>query len=75
MTFPEQIGDKGQRYEIRSKGYPVYDKTYPVAWSNDLDGAYKIAAAFRLAPGCLSTMIFDREENKIVMTNYAGLLR
>jgi hypothetical protein len=34
-----------------------------------------MASAIRKAPGCVSTEIFDRTENKVAMTQYAGVLR
>ena len=68
------VGDKGQRYEVRATGYPKPDKSI-IGWSNDLDGAEIMAAAIRLAPGCTSTEIFDRQDDKSVITRYAGILR
>lgn len=67
-------GGKGQRYEISSTGYPV-DEAMVMGWSDTLDGALKMAAAFRLAPGCLSTRIRDRWGKEFDVTQYAGELR
>ena len=73
------VGDRGQRYEVRSTGYPkslVKAEGYAViGWASTPEGADKMAAAIRLVPGCTSTTIFDRQENKPVITRYAGILR
>jgi hypothetical protein len=73
------IGDRGQRYEIRSTGYPktVADSegTAVIGWSDTLEGADKMAAAIRTHPNCISTTIFDRQESKPVITRFAGILR
>ena len=71
---PHNVGDKGQRYETRATGYPKAEESV-IGWSNDLDGAERMASAIRKAPGCTSTTIFDRQENKPVITRYAGILR
>lgn len=68
------VGDRGQRYEVRSVGYPKPEEAV-VGWAATLEGADDIAKAIRLAPGCLSTTIFDRQENKPVIKMYAGNLR
>jgi hypothetical protein len=71
---PHNVGDKGQRYEVRATGYPKQEKSV-IGWCPTLAGAEKMARAIRLAPGCTSTEIFDREENKAVIKQYAGILR
>jgi hypothetical protein len=68
------VGDRGQRYEVSATGYPRPEETI-IGWLDSLDGAAKMAAAIRLAPGCTSTTIFDREKNEPVITQYAGILR
>lgn len=68
------VGDRGQRYEVRATGYPKAEKSR-IGWSDTIDGAEKMAAAIRLAPGCTSTEIYDREEDRIVITRFAGVLR
>lgn len=68
------IGDRGQRYEVRATGYPKDEKS-TIGWAATLEGADELAAAIRQAPGCTSTEIFDRQENKSVITRYAGVLR
>ena len=75
MTLPpEKIGDKGQRYEVRATGWPKKEKSI-VGWSNDLEGAERMAGGARKAPGCTSTEIYDRQEQKPIITSYAGILR
>lgn len=74
MSRIANIGDRGQRYEVRATGYPR-DETSVIGWSSDLHGAEEMAAAIRKAPGCTSTTIFDREQNRQVITRFAGVLR
>lgn len=58
------IGDRGQRYEVRTTGYPkVENKT--VGWAMTVEGAEDMAAAFREHPSCTSTEIFDRQEKQV----------
>lgn len=71
---PHNVGDKGQRYEVRATGYPKPEVSV-IGWSTTLEGAESMAGAIREAPGCLSTVIFDRQENKLVIKRYAGILR
>jgi hypothetical protein len=68
------IGDRGQRYEVRTTGYPKAE-TSVVGWAISLEGADEIASAFRRHPSCTSTTIFDRDENRPVITRYVGILR
>lgn len=68
------VGDRGQRYEVRATGYPKHGVSV-IGWSDDLVGADKMAAAIRLAPGCTSTEIYDRDEGRSVIRRYAGVLR
>lgn len=68
------VGDKGQRYEVRATGYPKAAESV-IGWASTLEGADEMAAAIRLAPGCTSTTIFDREEDRKVITRFAGILR
>jgi hypothetical protein len=60
---PHNVGDKGQRYEVRATGYPK-DEESVIGWCPTLELAESMAAAIRHVPGCLSTQIFDRQENK-----------
>ena len=71
---PHNVGDRGQRYEVRATGYPK-DGESVIGWAPTLDGASNMAAAIRKAPGCTSTAIWDRQENKQVIKMFAGILR
>lgn len=68
------VGDRGQRYEIRSTGYPKKESSV-VGWASTLEGAEEMLAAFCKAPSCISVTIFDRQEDKPVITRFAGILR
>jgi hypothetical protein len=72
---PHNVGDKGQRYEILAHGYPKNELDNVIGWNDTLEGAEAMAAAIRKAPSCTSTKIFDRQENKMVIKRYAGVLR
>lgn len=69
------VGDRGQRYEVRATGYPKRDGEAVIGWASTLEGAEKMASGIRQAPGCSSTTIFDRQEKKNVITRFAGILR
>jgi hypothetical protein len=73
------VGDHGQRYEVRSTGYPsslMKAEGYAViGWASTVEGADQIAGAIRQHPSCTSTTIYDRQENKNVITRFAGVLR
>lgn len=73
---PHNVGDKGQRYEVRASGYPKEAENI-IGWSDALKGAERMAAAIRLAPGCTSTEIWDRQGDQPVMLirRYTGVLR
>lgn len=71
---PHAVGDRGQRYEVRATGYPKTEESI-IGWSDGLDGAEKMAAAIRQAPGCTSTVIWDRQEEKQIIRRFAGVLR
>lgn len=68
------VGDRGQRYEVRSTGYPKTDESV-IGWATTLEGADDMAGAIRQHPMCTSTSIYDREEDRKVITRYAGALR
>lgn len=68
------VGDRGQRYEVRATGYPKRDEAV-IGWAGTLEDADELASAIRQAPGCTSTTIFDRQENKPVIMRFAGILR
>ena len=59
------IGDKGQRYEVRAHGYPKEGRN-TIGWSNSVDGAERLASGILLAPGCSSAEVFDRAEKKVI---------
>jgi hypothetical protein len=68
------VGDCGQRFEVRSTGYPKME-TAVVGWAETLAGADDMASAIRKHPSCTSTTIFDRQNDRPVITRYAGVLR
>lgn len=70
----QHAGDKGQRYEIRMTGYPK-DGNNVLGWAGTVEGAHKMMAAILTAPGCTSATIYDRQENKNVITRFGGVLR
>lgn len=53
-------GDKGQRYEVTSTGYPVQGETCVIGWTDSLPTAERMAAAARLAPSCTASAVRDR---------------
>ena len=71
---PHAVGDRGQRYEIRSTGWPK-DGDCVVGWCDGEAMAYRMMSAALKAPGCTSATIFDRQENKNVLTRFGGILR
>lgn len=68
------VGDRGQRYEVRATGYPKAEKSR-IGLATTLKGAEEMATAIRLHPMCTSTEIFDRQDDKVVITRFAGVLR
>lgn len=68
------VGDRGQRYEIRATGYPKDEKSV-IGWTLKLDDIEKVISALCQAPGCVSVEIFDRQEGKPVITRFARILR
>lgn len=71
---PHEVGDRGQRYEVRTTGYPE-EGVNVIGWTDALDGAERMMIAILKAPGCTSAQIFDRQEDKLVITRFAGILR
>ena len=71
---PHNVGDRGQRYEIRMTGYPK-DGENRLGWSDDLAGAEGMMEAILSVPGCTSATIFDRQEQCNVITRFGGILR
>lgn len=70
----ENVGDRGQRYEVRATGWPQARESV-IGWAWNLHGAERLASAAHKAPGCTSTEIIDRKEHKSVITRYGGVLR
>lgn len=73
-------GDRGQRYEVTSTGYPGPPVTkegenFVIGWSESKEGAEKMAAAIRLHPSCTSTTVRDRWGKELNFTQYSGVLR
>jgi hypothetical protein len=68
------VGDCGQRYEVRAVGYPNEGDNV-IGWSDGEAAAYRTFSAILKAPGCTSATIFDREEQRNVITRFAGVLR
>ena len=64
MTLrPEQIGDRGQRYEVRYRDdRTLPDQMRPIGWTNDLEDARSMAAGWllRKTPG-LVVRVVDRQ--------------
>lgn len=74
---PHNVGDKGQRFEVRAYGN-TGKKTMGwsnVGWTETIEVAEAMAAAMRRAPSVVCTEIFDRTENRKVITQYVGILR
>ena len=69
------IGDRGQRYEVRATGYPHQERESVVGWAETLEGAGTMLDSFCKAPGCTSVIIYDRVEHRDVIRRYAGVLR
>lgn len=55
------VGDRGQRFEVRATGYPKEEQSV-IGWADDINVADDMAAAIREAPGCVATAIFDRDD-------------
>lgn len=55
--FP--TGDRGQRYEVSSIGYPIDGKMI-MGWTEYLTSAEQMAGSFLKAPGCKRVEIRDR---------------
>jgi hypothetical protein len=61
MTLPpEKIGDKGQRFKIRSFGYPKQGWN-DIGYSATRADADRISSALMTNPSCTMTMVIDRE--------------
>jgi len=71
---PHNVGDKGQRYEVRATGYPKAGENV-IGWSSGLEGAENMKNAILEAPGCTSATVFDRTTQQNVITRFGGILR
>ena len=60
---PHNVGDRGQRYEIRAIGYPGPGLNV-IGWATTEEGAARMVAAIRQAPGCTDAGWIDREAPK-----------
>jgi hypothetical protein len=61
MTLaPHQIGDKGQRYEAQSLGYPKVGVWNTIGWSDQIRGAWDLAIAIHLNPRSHDIRVLDR---------------
>ncbi len=56
---PHNVGDKGQRYEVRATGYPKPGVNV-IGWNNSKEGADRMASAILTAPGCTASEVIDR---------------
>ena len=69
MTYsggkPHNVGDKGQRYEVRMTGYPSPGPNV-LGWAPTLEGATQMAKAIRTAPSCTAAEVYDRQDGKVV---------
>jgi hypothetical protein len=54
------IGDRGQRYEVRATGYPKKGEETVIGWAETEMGAHQMAAGIRKHPRCTGTRIIDR---------------
>ena len=59
---PHNVGDKGQRYEVRADGYPTSGNDNVIGWHTTYEGAKRMMDAILLAPGCKLARIIDRQE-------------
>lgn len=69
------VVDKGQRFEVRATGYPNAEGENVIGWTDNGERAAAMMSAILKAPGCTSASIFDRQENKTVITRFGGVLR
>lgn len=58
------VGDRGQRFEVRWRHVEAtHEKAERVfGWSDDLDGAQKMAKAWELAPYVAKAWVVDRQD-------------
>jgi hypothetical protein len=63
-------GDKGQRYEVRARGWPA-SGIQPIGWSDDKEHAEHLARTIRKAPSCTTAEVWDRHEDFCVFRTEA----
>ncbi len=64
-------GDKGQRWEVQTKGYPKNEQQ-AVGWAGTQEGAKSMAEAFAKAPGFEYARVVDREGREANLTLREG---
>jgi hypothetical protein len=69
---PHAVGDKGQRYEVRATGVIKEGEEHVIGWSDKLETAVSLRDGILLHPCATSAKIFDRQENKKVITRFTG---
>ena len=65
------VGDKGQRWEVQTKGYPK-DEQQAVGWAGTQKGAKSMAEGFAKAPGFEYARVVDREGKEPNLTLREG---
>ncbi len=68
------VGDRGQRYEVRATGYPKPDQESVIGWVSTLAGAEQLAKTILLAPSCTGATVFDRVNDKTALTLHGSSL-
>ena len=68
MSDPVSTGDQGQRYILKSKGYPN-PGWQVVLYTKSLHNAQRAEVGILLAPGCEAAQVFDRRTNEDVPYN------
>lgn len=66
--------DIGQRYEVRSTGWPDEDREVAIAWCPNIRGATQIMNGALKAPGCTSATVIDRLDGSILVRRFVGVL-
>lgn len=66
MTLaPQQIGDKGQRFEVHCVGYPnITDNV--IGWSDDREKARELGHSILNAPSASIVYTIDRENQTVI---------
>lgn len=62
MSALANVGDRGQRYEVRFRANePMIGPYWVLGWAATRDGARKMAKAWGKAPDVVKCWIYDRE--------------